>query len=50
MAQRGKNLDNARKKLDKTQKYELREALGLVQDMAFAKFDETIEMAVLDLV
>ena len=46
MAQRGKNLDNARKKLDKTQKYELREALGLVQDMAFAKFDETIEMAV----
>ena len=46
MAQRGKNLVNARRKLDKTQKYELREALGLVQDMAFAKFDETIEMAV----
>ena len=46
MAQRSKNLDNARKKLDKTQKYELREALGLVQEMAFAKFDETIEMAV----
>ncbi len=46
MAQRSKNLDNARKKLDKTQKYELREALDLVQDMAFAKFDETIEMAV----
>ena len=42
----GQNLDNARKKLDKAQKYELREALGLVQDMAFAKFDETIEMAV----
>lgn len=46
MAQRSKNLDNARKKLDKTQRYELREALGLVQDMAFAKFDETIEIAV----
>ena len=46
MAQRGKNLENARKRLDKTHKYELREALGLVQDMAFAKFDETIEMAV----
>jgi large subunit ribosomal protein L1 len=46
MAQRSKNLDNAWKKLDKTQKYELREALGLVQDMAFAKFDETIEIAV----
>ena len=46
MVQRSKNLDNAWKKLDKTQKYELREALGLVQDMAFAKFDETIEIAV----
>jgi large subunit ribosomal protein L1 len=46
MAQRSKNLDNAWKKLDKTQRYELREALGLVQDMAFAKFDETIEIAV----
>ena len=46
MTQRGKNLDNARKKLDKAQKYELQEALSLVQDMAFAKFDETIDMAV----
>ena len=46
MAQQGKHLDDARKKLDKTNKYELREALGLVQEMAFAKFDETIEMAV----
>ena len=32
--------------LTKRKKYELREALGLVQDMAFAKFDETIEIAV----
>ena len=46
MAQRGKNLDNARNRLDKASKYELREALGLVQDMAFAKFDETIDLAV----
>lgn len=46
MAQRGKNLDNARKKLDKAQKYELREALSLVQGMAFGKFDETIDIAV----
>ena len=46
MAQGGKNLDNARKKLDKATKYELREALGFVREMAFAKFDETIELAV----
>ena len=46
MAQRGKNLDNARNKLDKTNKYELREALSLVQEMAFAKFDETVDLAV----
>ena len=46
MAQRGKNLDNARNKLDKSSKYELHEALSLVKDMAFAKFDETIDLAV----
>jgi large subunit ribosomal protein L1 len=46
MAQRGKNLDNAHNKLDKASKYELREALSLVKDIAFAKFDETIELAV----
>ena len=46
MAQRGKNLDNARNRLDKAGKYELREALGLVQEMAFAKFDETVDLAV----
>jgi large subunit ribosomal protein L1 len=46
MAQRGKNLDNARDKLDRANKYELREALSRVQEMAFAKFDETVDMAV----
>ena len=46
MAQRGKNLDNARKQLNKVDKYELREALSLVKETAFAKFDETIDMAV----
>ena len=46
MAQRGKNLDNARNKLDKASKYELNEALNLVKEMAFAKFDETIDLAV----
>ena len=46
MAQRGKNLDNARKQLNKADKYELLAALSLVKEMAFAKFDETIDMAV----
>jgi large subunit ribosomal protein L1 len=46
MAQRGKNLGNARNKLDNASKYELREALSLVKEMAFAKFDETVELAV----
>ena len=46
MAQRGKNLDNVRKQLNKADKHELREALGLVKEMAFAKFDETVDMAV----
>ena len=46
MAQRGKNLDDARTRLDKANKYELREALSLVKDMSFAKFDETIDLAV----
>ena len=46
MAQRGKNLGNARKQLDKANKYELWEALNLVKEMAFAKFDESIDMAV----
>ena len=46
MAQQGKHLHDARKKLDKANKYELREALSLVQEMAFARFDETIELAV----
>jgi large subunit ribosomal protein L1 len=46
MAQRGKKTLEARKKLDKTKKYELREALGMVQELAFAKFDESVEVAV----
>jgi len=46
MAQRGKNLDDARKQLNKADKYELQAALSLVKEMAFAKFDETIDMAV----
>lgn len=46
MAQHGKKMLEARKKLDKSHRYELHEALDLVKELAFAKFDESVEMAV----
>ena len=46
MAQHGKKMLEARKRLDKSKRYELHEALQLVQELAFAKFDESVEMAV----
>ncbi len=46
MARHGKKYVEARKKLDRQKKYELHEALALVKDLAFANFDETVEMAV----
>src|SRR5262249_58969540 len=46
MAQHGKKMLEARKKFDKSRRYELRDALQLVKDIAFAKFDESVEMAI----
>jgi len=46
MAQHGKKMLEACKKFDKSRRYELREALQLVKDIAFAQFDESVEMAV----
>ena len=46
MARHGKKHIEARKKLDPGRKYELRDALQLVQALAVANFDESIEMAV----
>lgn len=46
MTKRGKRLLEARKKIDPAVKYELREALDLVRELAFAKFDESVEVAV----
>jgi large subunit ribosomal protein L1 len=46
MAQHGKKMLEARKKFDKSRRYELRNALQLVKDIAFAQFDESVEMAV----
>lgn len=46
MAQHGKKMLEAHKKFDKVERYELHDALQLVKEMAFANFDESIELAV----
>ncbi len=42
----GKNYTEAKAKVDRSQVYELDEALALIKDMAFAKFDETVDISV----
>ena len=44
MARKGKNYRDAAAKIER-RPYAIEEALGLVQGSAFAKFDETVEMA-----
>lgn len=46
MAQHGKKMAEARQKIDREAKYELRDALQLVQELAYARFDESVELAV----
>jgi large subunit ribosomal protein L1 len=46
MAQHGKKMLEAYKKFEKSKKYELHDALQMVKDIAFATFDESVEMAV----
>ncbi|WP_188433238.1 50S ribosomal protein L1 [Kroppenstedtia guangzhouensis] len=45
MAKHGKKYQDALKKIDREQAYELEEALRLVKEVAPAKFDETVEAA-----
>jgi len=45
MARCGKKYTEARDKVDPQKKYELGEALALVVDNAFAKFDESVDVA-----
>ncbi len=45
MARCGKKFAEARNKVDPQKKYELTDALGLVVDNAFAKFDESVDVA-----
>jgi len=44
MAQRGKNYRAALEKMDRTRTYEPKEAVALIKDMAYAKFDESVEL------
>jgi large subunit ribosomal protein L1 len=43
---RGKKYKESLKKYDVSTSYELNEALGLIKSMAYAKFDETVELSV----
>ena len=46
MGKLSKNQSTAREKVDRTQVYSLDQALSLVKDAAFAKFDETVDLSV----
>ena len=46
MATRGKKFRAAVGKVDRTREYPISEAVGLVKDSSFAKFDETVDVAV----
>ena len=42
----GKNFKEAKAKVDRNQVYGLDEALTLIKDMSFAKFDETVDLSI----
>lgn len=44
MARHGKKYNNASKRIE-AREYEINEALGLIKSIAFAKFDETLELS-----
>jgi large subunit ribosomal protein L1 len=46
MRQRGKKHTESTKKVDRSKRYTLDEATSLVKDAGFAKFDETVDIAV----
>jgi large subunit ribosomal protein L1 len=45
MTQHGKNYSDAAKKVDREKLHTIPDAIGLVQELATAKFDETVELA-----
>lgn len=42
----GKKIIEAKKKVDREREYSLEEAVELVKELAFAKFDETVDLAI----
>jgi large subunit ribosomal protein L1 len=42
----GKKLDNVMSKIDLTKEYSIEDAISLVKENAFARFDETVDMAI----
>lgn len=46
MSTRGKNYENVMKRVDRTLLYDPTDALELLKGLAYAKFDETVEVAV----
>ncbi len=42
----GKNLKNAKAQIDRSRVYPIDEALNIVKDNAYAKFDETVDVAI----
>ncbi len=47
MSKRGKRYDKVKSEVDRTKVYPLEEAIGLVKSTASAKFDETVEAAIM---
>jgi large subunit ribosomal protein L1 len=43
---RGKKITDAKAKVDKTKLYPIDEALSIMKELAFVKFDETVEVAI----
>ena len=44
MAQHGKKYEQALERVDREKRYGLMDAIGLLKDVTYAKFDETVEL------
>ncbi len=42
----GKKYEEVRKRIDRTKRYSLKEAIELMKEFAYARFDETVDMAI----
>ena len=46
MSKHGKSYTNAQEKIDQSKEYNLPEAISLIKEVSYAKFDESIEVSV----